>query len=99
MNMRVYKHLRREDRTPTCEATLRAALHLWRTDPASCLTEVQAVWLVARLQDQTPLTPKEHRKLVPLLLAWSRGQLWESALIRGLRGVVDATLLPEDTKG
>lgn len=82
---------------PTCEATLRFTLVLWAQAVGLNMSEAQRTWLARRLLDTAPLTPREHVRLVPHLLAWSRGQPWEDALVRGLRGVVAEELLPKES--
>lgn len=83
---------------PVSEAVLRFAIVLWCRDEASGLSDVQVDWLRTRIADIRRFTPPELGKIVPKLLAWSEGKGCQATLVKGLRGVVDEGLLPEEQK-
>lgn len=99
MSPRVWRTIPYEgSRGPLNEGVLRFAVVLWCRDPTNGLSDAQVAWLRTRMQGLAPLTHAEHAKLVPRLLAWSAGKGTQAVLVKGLRGVVDDRLLPEEEK-
>ena len=98
MSTRVWKQLEAASPqaapTRAAECTLRLALRSCQLDEASPLSDMQRTWLQTRLDAQTPFTPPELAKLVPVLMLWSAGRSWQAAMVEGLRGAVDPALLP-----
>lgn len=99
---RIFRVLQKQAQTRTCQAVMHFAVALMANDPASTLSDVQRDWLLTRCEVHDgrwePFSPHEQCKLVPVLLGWSAGTVWQDALISGLRGVVAEELLPEVKK-